>query len=267
MGGNHGSPNIHTAIEKSCDGYFYRLGLKMKLEGIQAMADEFDLNKRTGIDLPHEIVSITPSRELKAKLYPSDPEWKDIDTVYSSFGQGEDVLTPLALLRAHSAIGMKGKMYVPHLLKEIRAIAAVGDPSRSDYRPARLARGFERTEPKILPIPRDQSDVVVQAMWSVVNDAGTATGIKLVGFDIAGKTGTAQVVSLGKEGSEHRDHSWFVSYAPAFKPEISCVALIENAGLGSRFGAPSVRAVYDVYYAKTRPAKEVPANNIAMKIR
>src|ERR1051325_1346835 len=82
MGGNHGSPNIHIAIEKSCDGYFYRLGLKMKLEGIQAMVDMFDLNKRTGIDLPHELVSTTPSRELKARLYPKDPEWKDIDTVY-----------------------------------------------------------------------------------------------------------------------------------------------------------------------------------------
>ena len=268
MGGNHGSPDVHTAIEKSCDGYFYRLGLKMKLEGIQAMVDEFDLDKRTGIDLPHEIISTTPSRELKAKLYPSDPDWKDIDTVYSSFGQGEDVLTPIALLRAHSAIGMRGKMYVPHFLKEVRGIAAVGnDPTRSDYRPARPAKVFDRIEPKDLRIPRDQSDVVVKAMWSVVNEAGTATGIKLVGFDIAGKTGTAQVVSLGKEGSEHRDHSWFVSYAPAFKPEISCLALIENAGLGSRFGAPSVRAVYDVYYAKTRPAKEVPANNIAMKIR
>jgi penicillin-binding protein 2 len=101
-------------------------------------------------------------------------------------------------------------------------------------------------------------------MWAVVNEAGTATGIKLAGFDIAGKTGTAQVVSLGKEGSEHKDHSWFVSYAPAFKPEISVVALIENAGLGSRFGAPAVRAMYDVYYAKTRGTKET-SDNIAMK--
>jgi penicillin-binding protein 2 len=74
----------------------------------------------------------------------------------------------------------------------------------------------------------------------------------MAGFDIAGKTGTAQVVSLGKDVGEKKDHSWFVSYAPAFKPEISCVALIENAGLGSRFGAPSVRAMYDVYYRKTR---------------
>jgi len=268
MGGNHGSPDLHFAIMKSCDGYFYRLGLKMKLEGIQAMVDEFDLDKRTGIDLPHEVISTTPSRELKARLYPNDPEWKDIDTVHSSFGQGQDVLTPIALLRAHSAIGMRGKMYVPHLMKELRALAAVGsDPSRADYRAERPARVFERREPKILSIPSDQSDLVVHAMWSVVNEAGTATGIKMAGFDIAGKTGTAQVVSLGKEGSEHKDHSWFVSYAPAFKPEISVVAMIENAGLGSRFGAPSVRAVYDVYYAQTRGPKEGPGNNIALKIR
>ena len=268
MGGNHGSPNVHTAIEKSCDGYFYRLGLKMKLEGIQAMVDMFDLDKRTGIDLPHEVISTTPSRELKAKLYPKDPDWKDIDTVYSSFGQGEDVLTPIALLRAHAAIGMKGKMFVPHLLKEIHAISAVGfDPNRNaPIFPERPAHTFEHPEFKNLNLPTDQSDVVVQAMWSVVNDAGTATGIKLVGFDIAGKTGTAQVVSLGKEGSEHKDHSWFVSYAPAFKPEISCVALIENAGLGSRFGAPSVRAVYDVYYNKTRNPQEA-ASSVAMKVR
>src|SRR5258706_5651643 len=137
MGGNHGSPNLHVAIMKSCDGYFYRLGLKMKLEGIQQMVEMFELNKRTGIDLPHEVVSLTPSREVKAKLYPTDPEWKDIDTVYSAFGQGEDVLTPIALLRAHSAIGMGGKMYVPHLLKELKATGAVGDPNDSDYRAAR----------------------------------------------------------------------------------------------------------------------------------
>ena len=269
MGGNHGTPNVHFAIEHSCDGYFYRLGLKMKLEGIQSMVDMFDLDKRTGIDLPHEVISTTPSRELKAKIYPKDADWKDIDTVYSSFGQGEDVLTPLALLRAHSAIGMKGKMFVPHLLKEVHAIAAVGfDPIKgAPIFPDRPARRFEHPESKNLGIPTDQSDLVVHAMWSVVNEGGTATGIKLVGFDIAGKTGTAQVVSLGKEGSEHKDHSWFVSYAPAYKPEISCVALIENAGLGSRFGAPAVRAIYDVYYTKTRNPKSSADSHIALKIR
>jgi len=267
MGGNHGAPNLHIAIEKSCDGYFYRLGLKMKLEGIQQMVREFELDKRTGIDLPHEIISITPSRELKAKLYPTDPEWKDIDTVHASFGQGQDVLTPIALLRAHSSIGMRGKMYIPHLLKEVRPIGAVGEPNTEDYRPERAGRFFDRPQPKDLGMPADENAAVIQAMWAVVNEAGTATGIKMAGFDIAGKTGTAQVVSLGKEGSEHRDHSWFVSYAPAFKPEISCVALIENAGLGSRFGAPSVRAIYDAYYLKRHGQPTPPKENIAMKVR
>ena len=269
MGGNHGKPNVHVAIMKSCDGFFYRLGLKMKLEGIQAMVDEFDLNRRSGIDLPHEVVSITPSRELKARLYPSDPEWKDIDTVNSSFGQGQDVLTPIALLRAHSAIAMRGKMYVPHVFKEARPVSAVGnDSSSEDYRPPRQAHFFDRPKPKMLNFPSDQSDEVVNAMWAVVNESGTATGIKLAGFDIAGKTGTAQVVSLGKDVGELKDHSWFVSYAPAFKPEIACVALIENAGLGSRFGAPSVRAIYDVYYRKTRHTEQPPAaNQIAMRGR
>ncbi|HVQ36881.1 MAG TPA: penicillin-binding protein 2 [Pyrinomonadaceae bacterium] len=253
MGGNHGSPGVHVAIMKSCDGYFYRLGLKMKLEGIQAMAEEFDLNKRSGIDLPQEVISTTPSRELKARLYPRDPEWKDIDTVYSSFGQGQDVLTPIALIRAHSAISMAGKMYVPHLLKELRPVLEVGnDPSSLDYRPARPARAFDHPEPKDLRVPHDQNETVVKAMWGVVNEAGTATGIRMAGFDIAGKTGTAQVVSLGKDVGVNKDHSWFVSFAPAYKPEIAVVALIENAGLGSRFGAPSVRAIYDVYYRKTR---------------
>src|SRR5439155_6852497 len=165
MGGNHGSPDIHKAIMKSCDGYFYRLGLKMKLEGIQEMVDEFDLNKRTGIDLPQEVISTTPSRELKARLYPRDPEWKDIDTVYSSFGQGQDVLTPIALVRAHSAIGMKGKMFVPHLLKEVRAIGAVGYDAMKNAPifAARPAQVFQHQAPKNLGLPTDQSDIVVQA--------------------------------------------------------------------------------------------------------
>jgi penicillin-binding protein 2 len=261
MGGNHGSPDVHFAVTKSCDGYFYRLGLKMKLEGMQQMVREFELDKRTGIDLPHEIVSITPSRELKAKLHPKTPEWTDIDTIHASFGQGQDVITPIALIRAHASIGMKGKMFVPHLLKEFRPVGSVGE------RQERAGRFFDRPQPKDLGIPAEQNAIVVHAMWAVVNEGGTATGIKIPGFDIAGKTGTAQVVSLGKEGSEFRDHSWFVSYAPAFKPEIACVALIENAGLGSRFGAPSVRAVYDVYYNKKHGQPDATKANIAMKIR
>ena len=112
-----------------------------------------------------------------------------------------------------------------------------------------------RPNPKVIPIPEGIHNAVNEGMWSVVNAGGTATSIAMPGFDIAGKTGTAQVVGLGKDVGKNKDHSWFVSYAPANKPEIAFVALIENSGFGGRHAAPAVRGVYDVYYRKTRSAE------------
>ena len=249
--GNHGMPDLKTAITKSCDGYFYRLGLKMGIDGIMSMVDEFDLNRRTGIDLPNEVLSMTPSRELKKRTQPENSEWKDIDTVYASFGQVYDVITPIALLRTIAGVSVGGKLYVPHLLKELKA---VGEPGSTDYRASRTFQPFDssRPNPKTVPIPEDIHHLVVEGMWGVVNNGGTAAAIRMAGFDIAGKTGTAQVVGLGKDVGKNKDHAWFVSYAPAYKPEIALVALIENSGFGGQNAAPAVRRVYDVYYRKTR---------------
>ncbi|MGI8996750.1 MAG: penicillin-binding transpeptidase domain-containing protein [Pyrinomonadaceae bacterium] len=254
--GNHGRPDLRTAIMKSCDGYFYRLGLKMKLDGIMEMVDEFEINRRTGVDLPHELVSWTPSREFKRRWNPRDPEWRDIDTVYASFGQVYEFVTPLALLRAVGGIAMGGELYVPHLLREARAV------NETDHFPSRPARGFDRPAPKIIPIPQEQHRVVADGMWAVVNDAGTAARIRMADFHIAGKTGTAQVVSLGKDVGENKDHAWFVSYAPAHQPEIAVVALIENVGFGGTHAAPAARAVFDVYYQKMKTI-EVTEEQIA----
>jgi len=249
--GNHGTPDIKTAITRSCDGYFYRLGLKMGIDGIVSMVNEFDLNRRSGIDLPNEVISWTPSREFKKRMQPSNPEWKDIDTVYASFGQVYDVITPIALLRTVAGIGIGGRLYIPHLFKDVEAIGASGP---FEYRPARSFQELDarRPNPKIVPIPEDIHHTVVEGMWGVVNNGGTGAGIKMAGFDIAGKTGTAQVVGLGKDVGKNKDHSWFVSYAPAYKPEIAMLALIENSGFGNLHAAPAVRRIYDVYYRKTR---------------
>jgi penicillin-binding protein 2 len=248
--GHHGEPDLRTAIRVSCDGYFYRLGLKMKIEGIEQMVDDFDLNKRTGIDIPHEVRSFTPSREFKARMQPKSPEWKDIDTVYASFGQVYDIVTPIALLRAEAGIAMGGKLYIPHLLKEFKAIGTPGTP---DYRPAiTYTPPAGRPNPKVIDIPEDQHNLVVSGMWAVVNEAGTGTAARIEGFDVAGKTGTAQVASLGKDTGANKDHSWFVSYAPAFKPEIAAVGLIENVGFGGKFAAPAIHGVLERYYHKTR---------------
>jgi penicillin-binding protein 2 len=263
--GHHGTPPLTTAIKHSCDGYFYRLGLKMKLEGIMKMVDEFDLNKRTGVDLPHELVSWTPSREFKKKFQPKAAEWGDIDTVFASFGQVYENMTPLSMLRTIAGISVGGNLYVPHLLKEVRAIPAMGEPGRFDYRPAREARTFvpldqSRPNPKVVHIAPENHRMVVEGMWQVVNQpGGTGGAMQMAGFDVAGKTGTAQVVSLGKDVGENKDHSWFVAYAPAHNPEIASIALIENVGFGGKFAAPASKAVYEVYYRKTRPDAPQPA--------
>ena len=247
--GSHGSPDVKHAIRVSCDGYFYRLGLKMELEGIMKMVDDYDLNKKTGVDLPHELVSWTPSREFKARFTPKggDPTWKDIDTVYASFGQVYDFVTPLAMLKTVAGIGVGGRFYTPHLLKEAKVVAAVGPF------PERPARGFDRPEPKVVPLSAQNHQLVMQGMWEVVNAGGTGGRIRLEGFDIAGKTGTAQVVSLGKDVGKNKDHAWFVSVAPAWKPEVAAIALIENVGFGGTYAAPAVRAVYDVFVGKNHP--------------
>jgi penicillin-binding protein 2 len=262
--GNHGSPDVKTAITHSCDGYFYRLGLKMGLDGIMAMVDEFDLNKRTGVDIPNEVISWTPSREFKRRMQPRSPEWSDIDTVYASFGQVYDVITPIALIRAIAGISVGGKLYTPHFVKEFKPVGQPGDPH---YRPGRGFQALDaaRPHPKVVDIPHDIAHVVGEGMWNVVNAGGTAGAIKMAGFDIAGKTGTAQVVGLGKDVGKNKDHSWFVSYAPANKPELALVALIENSGFGGHHAAPAVRRIYDAYYRKTRHAEPPGALPVAKK--
>ncbi|MFN2481297.1 MAG: penicillin-binding transpeptidase domain-containing protein, partial [Pyrinomonadaceae bacterium] len=177
------------------------------------------------------------------------------------------------------AVAVGGKLYVPHLLKEVKATAAVGDPNeRETYRPARAALNYAeareqsspnkkelRPNPKMISISDENHRFVVEGMWQVVNEGGTGGAVKIEGFDVAGKTGTAQVVSLGKDTGQNKDHSWFVSYAPAWKPEVATVALIENVGFGGKFAAPATRQMYETYYRKTHNGEPTPGTQIAKR--
>ncbi|PYS99824.1 MAG: penicillin-binding protein 2 [Acidobacteria bacterium] len=244
--GSHGAPPLDFAITHSCDGYYYHLALKMKIEGLIKMIETFDYDKRTGIDLPNEKVSQTP-KSWKPIIEKREGRWSDIRTVYASVGQDTVVVTPIAMLRAVASVGMKGKMYTPHFLKEFRAIGAVGEEADLNYIPGREAFGFQHPEPKIIEMTPEQNDLVVKGMWGVVNGGGTGAGIRIPGFEIAGKTGTAQVAELGKDVGANKDHAWFVSFAPAFKPEIAVIALIENSGFGGANAAPAAKGIYEAY--------------------
>lgn len=250
--GSHGSPPLSYAITKSCDGYYYRLGLKMGIEGIIKMVEDFGYDKRTGIDLPNEKVPQTP-KTWRQYVEKRDGRWPDIETVFSSIGQVTVNVTPISMLRVVSAIGMRGKEYTPHFLKEFKPIAAVGEVGDANYFPPRSGFGFQHTEPRLIELKDEQWDVVLKGMWGVVNGGGTAAAIRIPNFEIAGKTGTAQVAELGKDVGAKKDHAWFVSYAPAYKPEIAVLALIENVGFGGSHAAPAVRGVYDAYLTKRAP--------------
>ena len=246
--GNHGSPPLSYAITKSCDGYYYRLALKMKPEGLIKMVEEFEYDKQTGIDLPSELISRTPKyyKPIKEK----SGRWGDVDTVFSSIGQVYVEVTPISMLRAVSTVGVRGKMFVPHLFKEARPVEAMGEPDTPEFRAARPTVAYEAKPPKIIQMTEAQNKVILDGMWGVVNNAGTAAGIKIPGFDIAGKTGTAQVAALGQDTGAKKDHAWFVSFAPAYAPEIAVIGLIENSGFGGRNAAPAVRGVYETYLQK-----------------
>ena len=261
--GNHGSPPLDQAITHSCDGYYYHLALKMGIDGIIKMIEAFDYDKRTGIDLPNEKISQTP-KTWKSIVEKREGKWSDIRTVYASIGQDTVVVTPIAMLRAISSIGVQGRMYTPHFLKEFKAIGPVGEEGDPSFVPGRQAFGFQHPEPKIVQMTPEQNNLVLKGMWGVVNNGGTAGAIKMPNLEIAGKTGTAQNSSLGSGGA--KDHAWFVSFAPAYKPELSVIVLIENSGFGAANAAPVAKGVYEAYLAKKAgTAPPVDPNLVAKK--
>lgn len=245
--GSHGSPPLDYAITKSCDGYYYRLALKMGIEGLIKMVETFDFDKRSGVDLPNEKISQTP-KTFRAAIEKREGKWSDIRTVYASIGQDTVVVTPISLLRAISSVGVEGKMYVPHFLKEFKPIGSIGNEGDMTYVPERPGFGFLHPEPKQIPMTHEQYELMLKGMWGVVNSAGTAASVRMANLEIAGKTGTAQNSELNSGGA--KDHAWFVSFAPAYKPEISVLALIENSGFGAANAGPAAKGVYEAFLAK-----------------
>ena len=246
--GSHGTPTLIPAIARSCNGYYYRLGLKMKIEGIIDMIETFEYDRRTGIDLPNEKIGQTP-KSWRPIVEKREGRWPDIRTVYASIGQDTVVVTPISLIRTISAVGNFGRMYVPHFLKEFKPIAA------TEHFEARPGFGFQKPEPKIIEMTETQQKMIAQGMADAVT-GGTARVVNIPGFDVAAKTGTAQD---GDPKAGRKDHAWIVTFAPAFNPEIAVIGLIENVGFGGTHAGPAVKGVYEAYLSKKNPQPAEPA--------
>jgi penicillin-binding protein 2 len=244
----HGMLDLRHALEQSCDVYFYKLASMMKIDDIHEYAARLGLVGKTGIDLPGEVDSLVPSTAWKLKT--TGDRWYPGETVSVGIGQGQVSVTPIALATMISAVANGGTVVTPHFV-----------------RAADNGHGWQTLPPpapkSVFPFRPDVLAPVRDGLWMAVNAAGTATSARIAGYDVVGKTGTAQVVSLQnkRDTFEHRDHSWFVFYAPKDHPQIAGVIFVEHGGWGATAATPIARHVLETFFAKQegKPLPPAPA--------
>lgn len=250
----HGSANLSKAIQVSSDTFFYRLGYEMGIDKAAPYLAQFGFGQKTGIDLPSEYTGVLPSREWKAKRFAksSDPtakEWRAGEMVSVSIGQGYNAYTPLQMAHATASLANNGVVHQPHLVKEIL-----------DFGARKITRINPNPERQI-PFKADNFEYVKRAMEKVLKPGGTAHRIGGgLSYTMGGKTGTAQVVQIKQGGrynaaalrEQHRDHAWFISFAPLEKPEIAIAVILENGGWGA-YAAPLAREMTDFYMLHVKP--------------
>jgi penicillin-binding protein 2 len=274
---NLGMPDVVTAIALSADGYYYRLGIKLGVERFEKWVKIFRFGEKTGIDLPRESSGLPPTRAVKEnitrnmmkrrkldqggdwtekddELARRESHWTDYDMAASSFGQGTNASTPIQLLRYVAGLAIGGRMHTPHLMKR-----ASGGIDRFGKRHGEME--YADTGTFVVPMSSEIQEIVRRGMWQAVNGSGTAAAAAIPGFDVCGKTGTAQVASNDKAGAKNKDHAWFMSFAPRDNPELSMVILTENAGFGGKQSAPRARPIYEEYYRRTRGLPPLPSSN------
>lgn len=244
----HGEVDLHDAISQSCDVYFYEISRDIGIDTMNVYLDQFGLGKPSGLDMVGESDGINPSREWKRQAFRerADQVWFPGETIIASIGQGYMLATPLQLANAAAALGARGKRFKPHL------VAAVEDSITG-----------QRTlmAPERLPSVQIENDFywdnIIAAMHDVMQSpTGTARAAGAnATYEMAGKSGTAQVFSVAQEEeydedeiSEHlRDHALFVSFAPLENPRIAVAVVVENGSSGSRIAAPIARSIMDQY--------------------
>ncbi len=239
--GGHGNVQLYRALVESCDVYFYQLGLKLGVDRIAKYAREFGLGQKTGIDLDRELPGLIPTAGWKKRRF--GVPWQKGETLSIAIGQGFDLVTPLQMTLAYAAVANGGVLWKPHLVKKIE------DTENGD------SLEFAPQKRWKLSISKKNLDFIRHALEGVVNDPhGTGRVARLPDIKVAGKTGTAQVVSAaratkkGSKGKLFKDHAWFICFAPVNNPKIVVGVLVEHGGHGSSGAAPLARAMLEKYF-------------------
>jgi penicillin-binding protein 2 len=244
----HGPVDLHDAIAQSCDVYFYEISREIGIDAMHDYLDRFGLGTKTGVDIGGESSGLVPSREWKRNNFSDrdNQRWYHGETVIASIGQGYMLATPLQLAAATAAVATRGQRFQP------RIVAAIEDALTGERR---------LLQPVRLPDVEISNDFywdnVIDAMHDVLQgERGTARAVGYgAPYEMAGKSGTAQVVSISQEEEyddveleeRQRDHALFISFAPLDNPRIAVALIVENGESGSGVAAPIARAIMDAY--------------------
>jgi penicillin-binding protein 2 len=249
--GGHGSVDLKTAIAQSCDVYFYTVANMLGVDRINKWATLLGLGVKSGIDLPNEVTGLVPSTKWKQEV--RREKWYAGETISVGIGQGAVSVTPVSMAVYMATIANGGTRVTPHLVK------AIDDGSGTGWKP--VAAPPPQSKFDITP---EKLQAIRDGMWMVVNGSGTGGRARVQGKDVAGKTGTAQVISnqgraVARGKRDLRDNGWFSFFAPRDNPQIAGIVFLEH-GMHGPNAASVAHHILDTFFAKQdgRPLPPAP---------
>jgi penicillin-binding protein 2 len=237
----------------SSDVYYYTLANELGIDPIAKFMALFGFGSRTGIDITGEAAGVLPSTDWKMRRFKQ--RWYPGETISIGIGQGYNSYTPLQLASATATLANEGVMFRPHIVNYVEDIRT---REKSPIEPKPL---------RDLGLKPEHLKIVKDAMVGVNKDGTGARAFAGAPYVAGGKTGTAQVIAI-KQGEKyvesrvaerHRDHAWFIAFAPAEQPRIALAVIAENSGFGARAAAPIARQVIDYYLLGKVPNKPAPS--------
>jgi penicillin-binding protein 2 len=238
----HGSVVLHKALVQSCDVYFYKLGRRLGVDTIARYARMLGLGERTNFDIGSEKSGLIPTSEWKLKRW--GVPWQAGETVSTSIGQSFVLVTPLQMAVMISAVFNGGVLHEP------KVIRWVGKNGKKIYE-------FTPTVKRRMKVKPENLELIRNGLVGVVNEPhGTGSRSRVKDLIVAGKTGTAQVITLDREKAmdevgeippEFKDHAWFVAIAPEENPKLGLAILVEHGGHGGSAAAPIARRMIEAY--------------------
>jgi penicillin-binding protein 2 len=245
----HGSVSMVDAIAQSCDVYYYQVGERLGVDRLAFYSRSCGLGRPTGVELAGEAAGLVPTAEWKRRNRGAN--WLRGETLSLAIGQSYNLVTPIQMAMLIASVANGGTIYKPYILGKIET--AEGELV-SMTKPIQKGR---------LPASEKTLALVRKGLWATVNSRkGTGKIAAIPGVVVAGKSGTAQVISKGetepkkKSIRKFRDHAWFVAYAPVENPTIAVAVIVEHGEGGSTKAAPIARKVIETYLGKGEGARD-----------